>query len=75
MYLYFCNHRGCTGHIKGWERCNDMLAAPSARERLAQGRIAQVPAGEDRTAEPLIAAYGSAISGQELFHGADITWI
>lgn len=75
MYLYFCNHRGCTGHIKGWERCNDLLAAPSARERMAQGRIAQIPAGEDRTDEPQAAAYGLAISGHEPLNGADITWI
>ncbi|EGJ48623.1 hypothetical protein [Desulfocurvibacter africanus] len=74
MYLYFCNDRGCTGHIKGWERCDDLLAAPSARERLARSRIAQVPAGEDRAAEPQ-AANGTSISGQEPLNGADITWI
>lgn len=68
MYLYYCNHRECAGHIKSWERCDDWLAMPGRQLRSAQAHAAR-PASA-RQAE----AHAPALA-VEPSHGCDITWV
>lgn len=75
MYLYFCNYRGCAGHIKSWERCDDLLASPGMQGRLTQGQPAPAPANPARAVEPRPFARFMALGEQEPLCGADITWI
>ena len=75
MYLYFCNYRGCAGHIKSWERCDDLLASPGMQDRLTQEQPAAASVKSARAAATRQAAYARAFGEHEPPYGADITWI
>lgn len=70
MYLYFCNHQGCAGHIKSWERCHDRLLAQNPHATHAQAQAAWPAAMAVRQGRQL-----ARPSTPEQVHDADITWV
>jgi len=77
MYLYYCKHRECVGHIKSWERCNDRLAesavylGPSSMAIFRATRSLARPNDTNDTSK----ARDKAAVGQEPMYGSDVTWV
>lgn len=71
MYLYYCNRRECTGHIKSWERCDDSLAFTGRQHRPVPGQAPKLAVDADGQAEGRVLGHVALEPG----YGADITWV